>query len=62
MMMWAVVLPRVVAAFTFVQRCEPLMLNMLHNNRGFHTEPLTGHIYRHPVSYVRRNTRRSSIT
>ena len=25
------------AAFTFVQRFEPLVLNMLHNNRGFHT-------------------------
>jgi len=45
------------AAFTFVQRCEPLMPNMLHNSRGFHTEPLAGHIHRHPVPYVRRNIR-----
>jgi len=49
------------AAFTFVQRCEPLMPNMLHNSRGFHTEPLAGHIHRHPVAYVRRNIRRSII-
>ena len=42
------------AAFTFVQWCEPLMPNMLHNSRGFHTEPLAGHIHRHPVAYVRR--------
>jgi len=49
------------AAFTFVQRCEPLMPNELHNNRYFHTEPLASHIYRHPVAYVRSNIRSSVI-
>jgi hypothetical protein len=49
------------AAFTFVQRCELLMPNVLHNSRGFHTEPLAGHIYRHPVAYVRRTIRRSIV-
>ena len=49
-MLCTVVLPRVYAAFTFVQRCEPLMPNLLPNNRGFHMEPLAGRIHRHPVA------------